>query len=298
MSLSGSMFPALASSSSLATAFWANSASRSDAAALRAAKKTSCASLNRRHRASSASRAHARPPSTRRAGHGTRLRSDPSRWSRQCLGLRDEFFLRVFAVARSRSSSAKWVPRRRLNASLAFENRFHSASSVFRSSPRSVSTRRGSRADGRRRPSTVSIRSRAARPRRRALPCGPLLLTGLVLLLLRLCRGLLGAFHDRRQSRAERVDVADDGRGRQGLGECLGGRPGLLGVAPRRTRDEPRAGHLGREIVVAAAEVGEAFGGVARLPGADLSFPVSGLHPGGTVVVDAAEQARIAGAAV
>ncbi len=124
---------------------------------------------------------------------------------------------------------------------------------------------------------------------------GRLLLTGLVLLLLRLCRGLLGAFHDRRQSRAERVDVADDGRGRQGLGECLGGRPGLLGVARAGRETSLEQGHLGREIVVAAAEVGEAFGGVARLPGADLSFPVSGLHPGGTVVVDAAEQARIAG---
>jgi hypothetical protein len=43
--------------------------------------------------------------------------------------------LRVFAAARCLSSSAKCEPRRRLNDSRARENRFHSSSSVLRSTP-------------------------------------------------------------------------------------------------------------------------------------------------------------------
>ena len=46
--------------------------------------------------------------------------------------------LRARAPARCRSRSAKCEPRRRLNASRALENRFHSSSSVLRSMPRTV----------------------------------------------------------------------------------------------------------------------------------------------------------------
>ena len=131
-----STFSASASSASLASAFARNSASRSALEALRAAKKVSCAPLNRCHSASSTSLA-ARPAAfhsvnrSRNAAPVAPQSVEPDSSSARS----HSASLACRAPARSRSSSAKCEPRRRLKVSRAVEYRFHSASSVLRSSP-------------------------------------------------------------------------------------------------------------------------------------------------------------------
>ena len=104
--------------------------------ALRAAKKVSWAALNRCHSASSTSLAarpaafHSVSRSRNAAAVGPQSVESDSSSARS-----HSASLACRAPARSRSSSAKCEPRRRLKASRAAEYRFHSASSVLRSSP-------------------------------------------------------------------------------------------------------------------------------------------------------------------
>ena len=136
LTLAVSIRSASASSFSLASALAPNSASRSALSALRAAKNLSWAALNRCHSASSASLL-ARPTVFHSAS-SSRNRADVAAQSvdpDSSSALSHSRCLASLAPARSRSSSAKCAPRRRLNASRAAEYRFHSASSVLRSRP-------------------------------------------------------------------------------------------------------------------------------------------------------------------
>ena len=120
----------------MAVALAPNSASRSELAALRAEKNLSCAALKRAHNASSRSFA-ARPA----AFHSVnKSRNAPavgphSVESASVSARSHSASLACLTPTRSRSRSAKCDPRLRLNVSRAAEYRFHSASSVLRSSP-------------------------------------------------------------------------------------------------------------------------------------------------------------------
>ncbi len=120
-------------------AFSANSASRSAKASERREKKASWAARNRCQSDSSASFGarpaafHSAISSLYRAAVGPQsVESDSDSASVISSSLR------CFAATRCLSSSAKCAPRRRLNASRALENRFHSSSSVLRSTPLTV----------------------------------------------------------------------------------------------------------------------------------------------------------------
>lgn len=112
-----------------------------------------------------------------------------------------------------------------------------------------------------------------------------LLVPGAVLLLLGMCGGLVGVLDNGLQAGGEPIDITDDGRGRQCFGKRGGGGLGLTGVG---AGGEPglQQRHLGGDIVEAAAEVGQALGGIAGLPRADNPLALDGLDPGGAVLVD------------
>ncbi len=112
------------------------SASRSAKVSDRRAKNASCAARNRVHNASSTSRAARgvafhRVISSRIAAAVSRQSLEPDSVSASAIS----FSFSALAVPRSASSCAKCWPRRRPKASRAAAKRFHSASSVRRSTP-------------------------------------------------------------------------------------------------------------------------------------------------------------------
>ena len=119
-----------------------------------------------------------------------------------------------------------------MNVSRAVEYRFHSASSVLRSSPLIV--RHSSRISRSRSPAAFHcvefVGQILGLGGQRLLAGG---LRGAVLVALgplRL-RGFVGVLDDGGQPRGERVDVTEHVRLRQGFGECGGGRLDLARVA-------------------------------------------------------------------
>src|SRR6202043_3781629 len=184
--------------------------------------------------------------------------------------------------ARSRWSSAKCEPRRRLNVSRATEYRFHSASSVLRS-----------------RPVIVRHSSRIARSRSpAAFPCAEFLagdLLGTVFItagLLRL-RGPVGMLANGAEPRGESVDVTQNGRGGQPLFQGGRGRADLAGVTGARLEPPLQQIYFGAQILVAAAEMCVRGLGVARLPGSDHPLTSGGDQPDGAVGVHPPEPMRI-----
>ena len=136
------------------------------------------------------------------------------------------------APTRSRSSSAKCEPRRRLNVSRAAEYRFHSASSILRSSP--VIVRHSSRISRSRSPAAFhwvawrrSSSASAASASLRAV-CAARCSS-------RFWRSLggsrVGLLDDGAEPGRQRVDVTEHRGGRQGFGQRGGGRLDLAGVA-------------------------------------------------------------------
>ena len=290
---------ASASRASLAARFSRNSASVSDAAALRAAKKASWAARKRAHRASSSLRA-ARPAAFHRV-----IRS---RYAAAVAGPQSVEVDSVSASATSSSLAARARPCCSSRAPKCAdacgrtwcgrgENRFHRSSSVRLSSRDSRCSRRHSSNSSRSRSpdvfhgirsvSTAAIVSASSTSAARSA-MRPL--AGLLPGLLGLGAALLGhRSAGPRAAGSERLEVAD----RVGASRTASDRrPDRRPRRRRRRRDRPRsaapAGDLGGEVVELAGEVrqGLLLGGARVLP--DRTFAVRRTHPDGAVVVHAA----------
>ena len=197
--------------------------------------------------------------------------------------------LRARAPARCRSRSAKCEPRRRLNASRALENRFHSSSSVLRSMPRTV--RHSSRIALKRSPacfhcvaSAASVSASAASASLRATAA-----TRAASRSARWAPTACSACITRPSSSAPSPTTSPT--------TCASARPSrrvraldsvCLGSAPPDGQPADQQLGLGEHVVEAAGEVGEALGGLAGLPRADRPLAVRGAHVDGAVGVDAA----------
>ena len=204
--------------------------------------------------------------------------------------------LRARAPARCRSRSAKCEPRRRLNASRALENRFHSSSSVLRSMPRTV--RHSSRIALKRSPacfhcvaSAASVSASAASASLRATAA-----TRAASRSARWAPTACSACTTSPSSRAPSpAEVADD----VGLGQAVAQGPRasqrVLGVGPARGQPADQQLGLGEHVVEAAREVGETLGRLAGLPGADRPLTVRGADVDRAVGVDAAPPLGVQG---
>ena len=204
----------------------------------------------------------------------------------------------VLAVARSRSSSAKWAPRRRLNASRALEYRFHKSVVDLAVDARGwTSTRRGSRGAGRPRPSTGWTRHRSARPRRRALPCVRCCSCALLFLLVLGVRGGLAPTRSmmicsRAESASTSPITAAVGRDSAAL------RPRRLVFLTSPAPEASRASSSATSVARSSKRRPKWARPSAASPACQEpmhAFALGGLHPGGAVFVDAAELARVAG---
>ena len=264
--------------------------------ALRAAKNLSWAALNRCHSASSRSLA-ARPAafhSVRRSRNAAPV-GPQSVESDSASARSHSASLACLTPTRSRSSSAKCEPRRRLNVSRAAEYRFHSASSVLRSRP--VIVRHSSRISRSRSPAAfhcvdvVAMSSASAASASLRAVCAAR------------CssrrwrsrrRGGVGLLDDRGQPGGQCVDVAEHRRGGQALGERGRGGLDLAGVAGARGQPALHQRDLGVQVVVAAPEVRVRGLGVAGLPRPDGALTGRGDQPDRAVGVDAAEPVRVA----
>ena len=222
--------------------------------------------------------------------------SGPSRWrSTSLCASAMSSCLAARASPRWASREAKCAPRRRPKASRAAANRVHSASSVLRSMPRIVfhsSTIAFSRSpaafqDG-------GLGGDLLRLGGQRLLAGDLRRPRGGLLGARLGRGGVGRVDHRPGPGGEPVEVADRGGGRDRVGQRLGLGLDLARVAGVRLQPRLEQRHLGGQVVVAAAVVGQPGGRLAGLPGADGALALGGADVDGAVVVDPAPAGGVA----